>query len=300
MNMETMLDTKAEVHFLTAFTADQADFEGYFLDALGTKERGRSQEVLGYTVKRSVLHHKVVELRGIQVSRNGMFHLLPEALFQPLSLGNGASNLYEIVDEIRRNREREQGNRLFFVPFDTEFFHYSIQLLKRQLGWPGSDGKTARQLVAEIAGQDFGYPEAASMVLLSFFANAERAKDNAPLLSQLLAWLLGREVRISETNAVHGAPPAVALGQARLGVDTVLVGLTDTEGQDWLVEITYADSGELAHAAEGERIQKAVMAILEYFVLATREVFVALKALPQACSAVMGQGILGINTLMIS
>ncbi len=295
MNLDTTLDLKAEAYFLANFPALQGGFEGFFLDCLGTRQRGRSRDVLGLEVQHSVLDHKVIELLGLQVSRNGMFHLLPEALFQPLSLGTAGANTYEIVDEMRSNREREQGNRRFFSPFDSEFFYYATHLLQRQLGWPMRRSKTARALVAEIADRDFGYDEEKSQLLLAFFANAERAKDNAPLLMQLLSRLLDREVRIT---ACHLAPPIlpfVALGHCTLAVDTVLSGFPVQEADDWLVEISYDDPSELAAATAGDQAQHAVLAILDYFVLAGREISVRLVALPQARSEQMGQGILGIN-----
>ncbi len=298
MKEDSALDLKAEVYFLTHFPELLQGFEGFFLDCLGTRERGRSREVLGLEPQRSVLDHKVVELLGLQVSRNGMFHLLPEALFQPLSLGTAGANTYEIVAEMRHNREREQGNRRFFSPFDSEFFYYATHLLQRQLGWPMDRSKTARALVAELAGQDFGYDEEKSLLLLAFFANAERAKDNAPLLTQLLSRLLDRALRITARHLAPAALPWVALGQTTLAVDTVLAGFPPQEEDDWLVEISYADAAELSAAVADGKAQRAVIDILDYFVLAAREIEVRLVALPQAHDTQVGLGILGINTYM--
>lgn len=291
------MDILAEAHCLTALEASRGDFEGFYLDCLGTKARGHNQEVLGLTTKRTVLDHKVIELLGLQVSRNSMFHLLPEALFQPLSLGDATSNTYEIIGEIRKNREREQGNRLFFVPFDTEFFSYTTYMVQRQLGWPHGRAGSARQLLADMLGQDLGYADATSLRLISFFTHAERAKDNAPLLAELLTDLLGHPVQIHTCDLFFADILAPSLGGACLGVDTVLAGQPAREGQDWLVEVCLADPAELAQAAASTALQTAAMQLLSFFALATREVQVVLKAMPAAESETLGQGVLGINTV---
>lgn len=294
-----MFDILAEAYCLTALAAPRADYEGFYLDCLGTKARGRNQEVLGLTTKRTVLDHKVIELLGMQVSRNSMFHLLPEALFQPLSLGDSATNTYEIIGEIRKNRDREQGNRLFFAPFDTEFFFYTTHMLQRQLGWPSGQTGSARQLLADMLGLDLGYADETALRLISFFASADRAKDNAPLLEELLSDLLGHPVQIHTCDLQYADFPVPSLGGAYLGVDTVLAGRPARDGQDWLVEVCLADPTELARAAASTDIQTAAAQLLSFFALATREVHVVLKALQTAESETLGQGVLGINTVTL-
>ncbi|MFM2375077.1 MAG: hypothetical protein RLZZ165_174 [Bacteroidota bacterium] len=292
---EKALDLKAEVYALTTLAQHLEAYDGFYLDCHGTKERGRNKDVLGMQPRHSVLGHKVIELLGIQVSRNGIFHLLPESLFQPLSIGTTASNTYEIVEEMRFNRAKEAGNRLFFTPFDTEFFRFSMACMERQLGWPGRQEDATRQLLAGLLGQDFGFDEPESMQLLAFFANGEEAKDNAPLLARFLTVLLGREVTISCKATVPPVQQLPSLGGSRLGVDVVLAGFTAAEMDDWWVEITCTEAAELDMEASGNRTLAFVRNFLDYFALATREVRVVLKAVPEACSSELGIGILGLH-----
>lgn len=295
MNTEMVMDLKAEMYFLTAFSERLADYDGFFLDCLGTSERGRSAEVLGLGTKRSVLEQKVIELLGIQVSRNGFFHLLPEALFQTLTLGNANSNSYEIIAEIRKNREREQGNRLFFSPFDTELFFFNSRLLQRQIGWPTADSHSAQAILRDLLGLDFGLTEQPSMFLLSLFANAEAAKDNAQLLGSLLQALSGREIIIFEKQHQALSFPTVPLGQGLLAVDTVLMGAVELEGDDWLVEIGYPDAADIDDSVGIAGLEAMLRQILEYFVLANRNILFKVTAYAEACNPILGHNRLGLN-----
>ncbi len=290
-------DIQAEAFCFATFDALQTGLSGYFLDCMGVKARGHNREVLGLTSKRTVLDQDVVELTGIQVARNSMYDLLPEAMFHSLSLGNTATTTYELVEEIRHNRERGQGNRLFFIPFDTEFFYYSTHLLQRQIGWPTSSRSSARQVLSELLGLDLGFDETTSLGLVSFFAHNERAKDNAPLLADLLSGLLGHQVVIRPCECLGAELPGLTLGKASLGEDTVLADPAAMEGVDWAVDICIADSEVLTASAASGALQVLVERFLEFFVLAARDVHVRLSALPTANNGTLGQGLLGINTV---
>jgi hypothetical protein len=183
----------------------------------------------------------------------------------------------------------------FSVPLTPSFFIIPPKCSSGK--WVGQNNapQAARQLVADLAGQDFDFDEEKSLFLLSFFANAERAKDNAPLLAQLLSTLFDRAITIQTVDYLPSPAPVARMGQTRLGTDSILAELPLREATDWLVEIAFEQSEELAAAVVKDNIQKVVIAILEYFVLATRAIHVVVKALPEAHSPWMGQGILGIN-----
>lgn len=300
---EMKAELKAEAYYLTDSKASAAGPVGFYLDCRGGREGGRTEEVLGTAPKYSVLHHKVVELLAIQVGRNGIFDMLPEALFTPLSLGYLGSTTTEIVEEIRRNRKQEQGNRVFFAPFDTELFHYSIELLRRQLEWPGKGANAAVQLLDDLCDHSFSFTEAQALAMISVLARGDRHKDDRIFLSQLLSRLFGLRIQIVEgpLPVQDSLPFRLDLGSLRLGVDSVLLGEMGDAGinfTDWLVEVLVAEPEVMAELATGDVLRRRVMEVLDFFVLVERNVHVVIVPEGAACATAAGSGRLGVNTYL--
>jgi hypothetical protein len=296
MNIDLHPDLTAEAYFLSLFALDSGLADHFFLECEGTEQRGRAREVLGEAIRHSVVDNQFVELRGMQVSRNGLYDLLPESLFFPLTIGTTSTNHYEVVQAIRENREKEKANRLFFAPWDTEFFLWRVQLLRQTLGLDQLRTTLYEQAVETLMGTVPPLFAGKMPLLFHFFTHAERARDNAVLLSDLLGKLLECEVRIGEVEEPEHLSHGASLGACRLGIDSVSSGSIYPDAGDWQVDVTFDRAEEMERAAIDPAYAEAIQHLLSFFVLADRNIRIRFLARPAARAITMGAGRLGINT----
>lgn len=296
MKIQEHIDLSAEAYFLSVFPARARTLKYFFLDCKGTHARGREREVLQHQFRTSVVDDQFLELEGIEVSRNGIYHLLPESLFHPLTLGRYASNTYEIVQEIRDNRDREQENKLFFTPLDTEIFLFKARMISDQIDAVGFSKRISREILRNFTGGENAFFEGESHILMACLAKSQELKENPKALSLLLSKLLACEVKILEEWGESYEPPYLPLGMGKLGVDTICAGPSALEGYDWKVEVITQDIGLIDLAITDDRLEKDLVELLEYFSAAPREIEVKWIASGEFTQPELGQGLLGINT----
>jgi hypothetical protein len=296
MKRKDIPDLSAEAYFLTVFPAEAKENGHFFLDCHGTKSRGRERDVLGESQRNTVLNKRFIEMRGLEVSRNGIYDLLPESLFHPLVLGSASANTYEIVQEIKEIRSREQENRLFFMPFDTEFFLWKSAMLEAELKTETDNQSKYEDLLRFVYGSIPGFAKKDPGLLLSFLLHGQPAIDNADLLGKFLTKILACEVSIRELRGEMSDLPFAPLGSGKLGVDTALTGSLTADWDDWQVEIAYRDANMISEAATDETFKEELVELIRHFALAPREIYLKWIALSESRSPELGVGLLGINT----
>ena len=94
-----------------------------FVKFVGVSKRNQSKDIVdistilfqdetGFTNEAVVLH----------LTKNSIYHNLPELLFHPLSISNATMSNKEIVNEVKKNKEIEESTLDFFMPLDNELF----------------------------------------------------------------------------------------------------------------------------------------------------------------------------------
>lgn len=69
----------------------------------------------------------------METYRESIYDYLPEGLFHPPSLGNVAGRgVDSVVKEIRKQKEVEENARIFFQPFEQEFFYAEVSALLKE------------------------------------------------------------------------------------------------------------------------------------------------------------------------
>lgn len=293
-------DLSAEAYFLTVFPKEAKDSGHFFLDCHGTKSRGRARDVLGESQRSTVLDKRFIEMHGLEVSRNGIYDLLPESLFHPLVLGNATANTSEIVHEIKEIRSREQDNRLFFMPFDTEFFLWKSAMLEAELNSDSDKTGMYTRMLRFVYGSVPSFARQSPGLLLSFLLNGQKAIDNPVSLGEFLSAILKSEVNIREMPGELSGLPFAPVGDGRLGVDTTLTGALTSDWDDWQVEIAYRDPDRISEEAIDEGFAAELIELINHFALAPREIRLKWIALPESQSPQLGMGLLGINSYTIN
>jgi len=296
MSNSSRPDLLAEAYFLTEFSGKDQPLEHFFLSSQGTKERGRNREVLDSTTKSGVVDEEFIHLQGLEVSRNGIYDLLPEAIFFPLSLG--PLNTPDIIDQIKANREKEEDARLFFMPFDSEMFLFKAQLLQEELFSSDLSDFDYLKFLRGLGLAHNPLVKVDKSYLFPFLLNSFDLQEKPTILEGLLTHLLDSEVHIYTSLAECTPQRALGLGMGRLGVDTILSGPLILEEDDWIVEIKTDKPQLLEQAGRSQELDDAIIELLEFFVIARREIHINWIALQKTHDPVLGSGRLGYSTII--
>lgn len=289
------MDLRAEAHFLSAFPADLPSLSHFFLETRGTKERGRNREVLSHPRRSNVVDMEFVALQGMEVSRNGIYDLLPESLFHALVLGRDATNTYEVIEEIRQNRVREQENRLFFMPFDTELFLARAEILEAELDIGGRRVDVVNGFLRTLGLHENSIVQAIPFHVVSLLIQGQEVKDRPELLEILLSKALDCEVQIDAICPELEEYQTPSLGGMRLSVDSILDGPLQLEGEDWRIAISSGDALLLTRARTDESLEADIHQVIDFFAFAPRSIHLQWSAESEAISHALGQGRLGVN-----
>ncbi len=129
----------------------------------------------------------------IELSRDGTFHLLPESLFfkeNRLKI----NDKYVLREENKELREEKRKIELFFQPFETKYFHLSLEIESR-LNEIAEKGNRFfdKFLFEEI---DTNSPNIYIQKTLSLFPYLSELKGNLDLLRAILKIIFSTEVEI--------------------------------------------------------------------------------------------------------
>lgn len=295
MNPDMRLDLAAEAHFLSCFDSDIQSLSHFFLETKGTKERGRNREVLSQPRRSNVVDSEFISLHGMEVSRNGLYDLLPESLFHALVLGRNSSNTYEVIDEIRQNRIREREDRLFFMPFDTELFLARADLLRAELDMAGRKESLVHTFLMELGLEQNRIVQKIQFEVAGLLLQGQEAKDKHGLLEHLLSKALDSEVCIQSICPSVNGYPTQALGTMRLSVDSVLDGPLQLEDEDWMVQISSGDADLLSQASTDKSLEAEIHELIDFFAYGSRCIHIHWIPKTEAISHTLGQGRLGVN-----
>jgi type VI secretion system protein ImpH len=183
---------------------------------------------------------------SIFVNREGIYDGLPEDLFhQPTDSKNETSKA-KVIQEIKVQNEYEKSSRLFFLPFEQEFYRQRIKLESEERKFLF---ETNSDLSGDLFDQLWGFPD--------FLDSDQKSKLGVlmPVLNQLAC---DREMMAHMMHILTGDPVSVrtsppgshrlsggpSLGDMRIGVDTVLGG-TIFEMQDSLTMTIFIEHPEL-------------------------------------------------------
>lgn len=126
MNLpQTVENIKAE-SFLASFLESCSNI---MIDPQGVFSRNYNEDIIGIDID-----SEAKEKMTIQLSRDGLFHILPEGMFfkenELREIGRKKNTEKFKLEEERINKEKQK-IRLFFQPFDTAYFRLRFELEKK-------------------------------------------------------------------------------------------------------------------------------------------------------------------------
>jgi len=163
---------------------------------------------------------------GVHLSREGLYDMLPEAVFHQ-TRGKGRRSAAEAAEESERYRQEEKAARAFFLPLEQEYYRQRIWLeYGEQKYWFNSARPGNMAMLLRFWGIREGVLDPAQcLFLLSLMPRLQRLVGDLDTTARCLEVLIGETVRI-ETAASRPEPLGEELisrlGAAQLGVDWTL------------------------------------------------------------------------------
>ncbi len=308
-----MLEDEFEIHKLKRSTATDFIAEVFYkelgfilgreLDDIlmvrnyGMNSRVMSKDVLEVTTKYITTINNYKEFLVLHLSRNSIYHQLPEILIHPLVLSSPSMSNREVVEAMRENKKKEKRNIDFFLPFDTELFKERVRIINRHLSFL-TDKKSKENLfrIAQIVlDVELDIPKEAIYKLFLNLCDAERFKENFYEIEKLILIVLGLEVKLKYVCKYFEDLPFFNLGKGQLGVDLGLIGKTKSEDDD--VQVTIVLPKPISDYKELLKNIDSVKKILGFFIKANREIKVAYEIKGDK-SFLLGEMNLGYDTYL--
>ena len=191
----------------------------------------------------------------IVINRDGIYDRLPEGLFHQTKGNSKTSTVGTMVEEYRRFRDEEKNARRFFQPLEQEFYRYAIMVEQeeRKLGKGMYEG-SLEKLFFRFWDMSTDLPAEPASRLIRIMPWASRIKGNLQLTAKALELVLGKPVTANEkhTPDTFEIERAVCLGDAELGVDTV-IGTEYTDfSVSWIFSIQEVSAAEITNYPEHE------------------------------------------------
>ncbi|MBC7891975.1 MAG: type VI secretion system baseplate subunit TssG [Sphingobacteriaceae bacterium] len=221
-------DVRAEVA-MADLIEDGVRLDDLLFCPVGTFRRGFQRDI-GRVELTEIGARKTPVLR-VEINRDGLYDTLPEGVFhQPIS-DKPAVGKEEIAREVTVQREREAAARLFFLPFEQEFYRHRVrlELEERQYFFDRDRTYDGDDLFTRFWGLPDFLDSSQTTNLVHVLPFAYQLVGDWPRTQECLELILGDPVRIESVEPARlPLPGEVCLGQATLGVDTV-IGATYTD-----------------------------------------------------------------------
>ncbi|MBC8083176.1 MAG: type VI secretion system baseplate subunit TssG [Hymenobacter sp.] len=251
----------------------------------------------------------------LELHREGLYDALPQQVFhQPGNTPTGApAGVRAMVEDIRVQRRKEKATRLFFLPFEQEFFRCRVRIEEEERRYfTNLSARWYNESLVRFWGiTDSGLPPGPLTNLLYLLPLAHGIVGDLPRTQLCFESVLGQPVRLRVVAPLRYAlpvaiagPPAAAtagrLGSLALGRDLVLGG----EYQETLPALEISLHGlavaELEAYLSGAWPAKALALLCEYFVAFETDVVVRYEMAVAEPSFRLGEGeeaaVLGFTT----
>lgn len=260
----------------------------------GVGSRVFSKDILDVSHHAYMTGSKMADSTIMHLSRNSIYHQLPEFIFHPISVRTRSMDTKDVVEAMRANKRRQEESIHFFIPFDTELFKQTLKLNNRHLHI-FSDEKALENVFTigkKLIDKSFGLTKKQYYKLFLSLCKAEDLKENLPELEVFFFQLLGGEVNLKYKDRVNDTYPFLPIGSGILGADFGLQGNFVLEQEDVLATVVIEETKTFEFFVKTRRI---VEEVLEFFVFSNRSILVEFRFEAKE-EFLLGENYLGFDT----
>lgn len=258
--------------------------------------------------------HRPVVRTVLELHREGLYDALPQQVFHQPGSGtpNAPMGVRAMVEDIRLQRRKEKATRLFFLPFEQEFFRCRVRIEQEERRYFSNlSARWYNDAMARFWGiAEAGLPAGPLTNLLYLLPLAHGIVGDLPRTQQCFENVLGHAVQLRVVAPLRHALTAVAgpaptaggttLGNLALGRDLVLGG--DYQETLPALEITMQglSVAELEAYLSSAWPARALALLCEYFVAFETDVAVRYEMAAAEAQFKLGEGeeaaVLGFTT----
>ena len=263
----------------------------------GNSGRNYHKDVIDVQLISHLIGTTYQDIYVMDLSRNGIYHSLPEMLFHSMAIGSEFENVEDIKSAIRLNRKKTDEAYRFFAIFDNEIFLKKTALYRRQLGWDSDDQQFVKKLIQQFLMLEKANSTKQAKLLLSTLSQHQELKCNLDALSEFLTVLINKKVVVKAVRHEFDELPYAALGDGLLGLTIGLSGKCYAELDDLLVEIWLDEERDLNTKTIREK--KYLLGIMELFDISSNSIQIQYRVEKEEDGILIGDnGYLGLNTVL--
>lgn len=245
----------------------------------GTFNRSVSKDIQAINLNTDDLQ----EIIEIEVTREGIYDMLPEAVFHYNASKKKAKD--EILEEIKKTRQEEDEARKFFLPFENEFHIKRLFLELQYQNFLKFDATKSNRLLFESLYYNFGHLEDSQILYLLYIipltykirADVEKIKY---CLSRLIGLPLTIEYAPPRVKKYVAAFP-IGLGHALLGIDSIAGDSITSENRAYMIKISNIKSNKIHLYFLNSKIRSFIDCLLSLFLPANCDFELILEVDPQ-------------------
>lgn len=262
-----LLKTKVEVALVELMEQKLLSLQDIVICPKGVFARPNTNDVVEVTEKTS--RGKSKSLFYFDVTREGIYDGLPQALVHRAKGRKGFKSSTEMVADSKYQSKKEADARLFFLPFEQEFFRKRITLeaKERSLLFGFSSVKDNDFLKA-LWGLDIQMSPLQRSALFFLLPHAHQISGNIPLTEFTFSKVLQNEVTITpfySGDVVFDKHHFPGLGTTRLGIDLVTGNSTNDVFPTWKITVAEVPLNHIHLYLESGQKRGVLEVMLNYF-----------------------------------
>lgn len=164
------------------------------------------------------------EYLNFTLSRDSLYDLLPEGVFHQSKNEYPDKGVNKMINEYQTQKKEQKAARVFFQPFENEFFAYGVSLEDFETNFLSElNNPSVSELFYEFWGISKEIPHRLASKLIHFLPYTYQIVGNISLATELLSFFLDEKVSIINKGSQQYSDEklAISLGEAQLGIDFI-------------------------------------------------------------------------------
>nr|WP_315026267.1 type VI secretion system baseplate subunit TssG [uncultured Chryseobacterium sp.] len=160
----------------------------------------------------------------LKLSRDSMYDTLPEGISHAPKNDHPEKDVDDMISEYNEQKKNQKSARLFFQPFENEFFRYGVETENFESNFLSAlNSSNVSDIFYNFWNISKGFPPLLISKFIRLLPFAYKIVGNIPLAAHILSILLEEkvEVRDRDYQEYTDINQSVLLGNTRLGIDSI-------------------------------------------------------------------------------
>lgn len=302
---ESPQDFYVEVLLALLMEEDKITWDDFIIRTTkGSFERSYRRDILGVTSIQKEKEQK--ERIYIDISRDGIYDILPEGIFHQTQIDKSVINTEDSVEEIKRHRQEEKHARKFFLPLEQEFFRQRILLVSEELhSQVNPVNAMLNKLYLKFWNITTPLTAYQASALLFLLPIAHYIAGNIPMTQQCFSLVLQHPVTITFEQSISDGAWKVdipSLGQTELGKSFILGDTLEVDNATIALTLGPIPEHQLPDYLAGAKGMELVQLLSNYLLPVSSETVIHVQVEDAESRFILGatneQGRLGYTTVV--